>query len=406
MKRGDGNLYITFNEMGHGDSILISLPNGKMVLIDCGTMRWDGNYWNPPRTVEKLRLNALVNAVADEKYLLNNKVIDVLILTHSDRDHHSELTHLFDTTVTLKTGQKCGPPTKAKQVFYSGDFSEYGKYDTTTLLTQNGIADKIYSITLNESQSSYREVLDYTTSGPMLDRKKEIERSDEGEAEILKKSRVPATKGFVKILDGTHKRGRVACGFYLLASNVKSNTLFDQSDQANRGSIVSMVVYGDKKFLFSGDATRNTERFLLDTYGDRIENLELVHVGHHASENTSSSPEFVRHVNPRMVMVSAAYNSGSHLALPRYEVLKRFNSGSRLTNRASTWGDTADKVYCWKFRTGDVQVRGKKGKWKTRKEMGMFDEELVTRKQIWCTGSHGAIGFYYKEQNGEAVFIT
>jgi len=54
-KRGDGQLQITYNEMGQGDSVLIACPNGKVVVIDCGAARWDGNYYKPPATPAQLR---------------------------------------------------------------------------------------------------------------------------------------------------------------------------------------------------------------------------------------------------------------------------------------------------------------------------------------------------------------
>jgi hypothetical protein len=60
-KRGDQKLHITFNEMGHGDNVLISLPNGKMVVTDCGSMRWDGNYGNPKRAAAELYDNPMNN---------------------------------------------------------------------------------------------------------------------------------------------------------------------------------------------------------------------------------------------------------------------------------------------------------------------------------------------------------
>ena len=53
--------------MGQGDDVLISLPNGKMVVIDCGSMRWDGNYWNPKRSPAELLTNAMRIALADER---------------------------------------------------------------------------------------------------------------------------------------------------------------------------------------------------------------------------------------------------------------------------------------------------------------------------------------------------
>src|SRR4051795_11468447 len=40
--RGDGVFYLTFLQMGQGDGAIMSTPQGKIVMIDCGTVSTDG----------------------------------------------------------------------------------------------------------------------------------------------------------------------------------------------------------------------------------------------------------------------------------------------------------------------------------------------------------------------------
>jgi hypothetical protein len=284
-KRGDKNLHITFNEMGHGDNVLISLPNGKMVVIDCGSMRWDGNYWNPKRKPKELFDNAMYNALSDERFLLNNKTIDLLILTHPDLDHCSQLFGLF-TWVTLD--KKVKPANKLIDVFFSNRFTEYGKHGVPGVIWTSYPAKNIYALTLNQTTSTYSKVTEHNVHGTVLS-DNDITVSANNQAELYKKSRVAATLNFVKLLDGTAVGG-VDCAVYALASNVTPYAnLTDNSSEDNRGSIVTMIIFGDKKFLFMGDSTFNTEHFLIQTYGDLIKDVELLHIPHHSSYNTSSS---------------------------------------------------------------------------------------------------------------------
>lgn len=63
---GDGNLRVTFFDVGQGDSMLIESPSGIKVLID------GGNYWSG--IVQKLRRKGIGK-------------LDLVVLTHPDGDH-------------------------------------------------------------------------------------------------------------------------------------------------------------------------------------------------------------------------------------------------------------------------------------------------------------------------------
>jgi hypothetical protein len=407
-KRDDGQLHITYNEMGQGDNILIACPNGQVVVIDCGAARWDGNYFTPPARPDQLREKA-VKLLFEPCFLGNNQTVNALILTHADKDHCNELKSLFDHTLT-------GTPKVAQidALYFSGSLNDYIEGSATNYLTADLPPAKSYAITVNATECKLND--------------RNIPNS--ATAEIRKKSLQAATQGFIKIIDGT-KAGGAACNVYILASNVRSyagiNDGYGEIAEAvrNRSSVVTMVVYGDKKFLFLGDATFHTEKFLKDTYGARIADVEMLHVGHHASYRTSSSYindndtnkdqaikdiDFISHVNPRILAVSAAYDSGSSLKLPRWETIANYIAGANRLTVAP-----AHRIHCWWHvpgRWSDVPIgtrvvpkitKPKKVYIAAYNEVGY----KATNRHILCTGTDGVLDFdYHARSAGGGRFIV
>lgn len=74
-----------------------------------------------------------------------------------------------------------------------------------------------------------------------------------------------------------------------------------RSDNENESSLVIRVVYGDVSMLFMGDGEVETEQSLLSS--DCTLQSTFIKLGHHGSK-TSTSPEFLRAVDPQFVAVS------------------------------------------------------------------------------------------------------
>ncbi|HAT12814.1 MAG TPA: hypothetical protein DCS91_03730 [Microcoleaceae bacterium UBA11344] len=392
--RGDGKLHITYNEMGQGDNILIACPNGKVVVIDCGSARWDTKYFDLSVTPEVLREQA-IRIVFDNCFLGTNQMVNALILTHADKDHCNELASVFDHTLTdgtSKVSEICA-------VYFSDLFGSYIEGAANFYLLNKTKPENRYAITINATDQKINDSA--------------IESSPKNTAEINKKSSRLETQGFIKIIDGTEdKLNALPCNVYILASNVKTYPNIQDGypnetpeGNRNRGSVVTMIIYGDKKFLFMGDATFHTEKFLKDTYGAKIQNLEFLHIGHHASYRTSSSYsndpkqaqrvkniDFIRHVNPRYLAVTAAYDSGSSLKLPRWETINNYIQGAAgLLNKLGTL------IHCWEYHETEYIMVGKKRQVSQPKSDKLNDK--ITNKYILCTGTHGALDFDYKEHD-------
>jgi len=80
----------------------------------------------------------------------------------------------------------------------------------------------------------------------------------------------------------------------------------------NNGSVVVRFDYQGKRVLFTGDAERETDESIL-AWGERLRS-DLLKVSHHGSR-TSSTPSFVRGVDPGIAIVSVgAFNKFGHPA--------------------------------------------------------------------------------------------
>ncbi len=81
----------------------------------------------------------------------------------------------------------------------------------------------------------------------------------------------------------------------------------------NLASVVALVRAGDVRMLLMGDAERAEERWLLDHGADL--HADVLKVGHHGS-GTSTTPEFLAAVHPRLALVSVGAGNSYHLPTP------------------------------------------------------------------------------------------
>jgi hypothetical protein len=78
---------ITFYPLGNADACLIDLPGGEKLLFDCGDER------NPDDPTDR-RID-LLKALRDNFAAAKKTSVEVLAITHLDRDHYSRATELF-----------------------------------------------------------------------------------------------------------------------------------------------------------------------------------------------------------------------------------------------------------------------------------------------------------------------
>jgi competence protein ComEC len=88
---------------------------------------------------------------------------------------------------------------------------------------------------------------------------------------------------------------------------------------SNDNSTVLLLVYGETRFLFMGDAETTTEREIIARY-DTLLRANVLKVGHHGS-TTSTSPGFAVKVRPAHAVIMAGRNN--QFNHPRQEILER-----------------------------------------------------------------------------------
>ncbi|MDQ8173716.1 MAG: DNA internalization-related competence protein ComEC/Rec2 [Gemmatimonadota bacterium] len=90
---------------------------------------------------------------------------------------------------------------------------------------------------------------------------------------------------------------------------------------ANETSVVVRVSYGQRRFLFMGDAEAHEEAWLLERLPAEDLRADVLKLGHHGSR-TSSTEAFVRAVSPLVGLVSVG--AGNRYGHPSPEILDRF----------------------------------------------------------------------------------
>ena len=110
------------------------------------------------------------------------------------------------------------------------------------------------------------------------------------------------------------KTPKVGDIFYVGMAKCEVMGIENDAENLNENSIIIELTYGDKKFLFTGDAEVANEK--LRSWDDR----DVVKVAHHGSR-TSSSEEFLEQVKPEYAIISCGQdNDYGH---PHKEVIGR-----------------------------------------------------------------------------------
>jgi competence protein ComEC len=103
----------------------------------------------------------------------------------------------------------------------------------------------------------------------------------------------------------------------------------------NANSIISLISVDKENYLFMGDATKETEKYLMDNIykkeaNKRIEilnklnNLYVLQIGHHGSK-TSTSDYFLSNIKTKNSVISSKKQVYGHPAKETLDILKKYN---------------------------------------------------------------------------------
>lgn len=250
-------LEVTFFDVGQGDAIFIETPKRHQILIDGG-----------PSSVILEKLG--------KKMPFWDKSIDLVILTHPERDHLAGLIEVLK------------------------------KYKIENILWTGIIRD---TAEFKEWQNLIK---------PSSERKSLLLGKDE-------KAQIKIAKVGQKII-----AGRTVIDILYPFENLEGKIFKD----SNNTSIIGKLIFGQNSFLFTGDIYQSAEKEILDRGLDV--NSDILKVAHHGSK-TSSPEEFIVKVSPEIAVISVGKeNSYGH---PNQEVLEIFKKFGIKVLRTDLDGD-------------------------------------------------------------------
>jgi len=219
-----GFLEVNYFAIGQGDSIFIETPVRQQILIDGG----------PDNTVLK-KLN--------KEMPFWDRSLDLVILTHPERDHISGLIKVLDR--------------------YQVEYVMWNGIESDTVLYQK-----------------WKQALKEEGCQQIIAEDNQVIKLSGSSLEVL--------YPFRNLWGESYKR-------------------------SNDVSVVTKLVYGKNKFLFTGDVSKKIERQLADK---NIES-DVLKLSHHGSK-TSTSEKLLKSVNPSLGIITVGENDFGH---PHFETL-------------------------------------------------------------------------------------
>lgn len=346
LSRGRSGLEVTFLDVGQGDAIFISLPNGGNVFIDGGSTSSKNIY-------EKVI----------EPFLKYKGVrrLDFLFLTHSDADHEngwaqalSGNAYIPDIYNLVLNGSDYSKYLELRERALKYGASEYGalKYDTSEGDTSEGGISGCVT-------SKYTGALAWLNNAGA----DEINARMEGIVDIDDVEDIEAIATALEVKDT-----EILCAEYGMEyvfgecsivslnepghSDANANvdrkaykTGFSKTgtgESENDNSIVLLLQYKGKSILFTGDMTSKMEADVAEAVRYcGVDSLSILKVGHHGSKY-SSSEEFLASIMPQAAVIScAARNTYGH---PHKETLQRLEDVGALVLRTDEGGAIIAKI--------------------------------------------------------------
>lgn len=293
---GEVGITVHYIDVGQGDCILIELPNNQTFLIDAG-----------PGSEKEQMLAYLNENVFNDK----DKVIDYLMLTHSDEDHCGGMPIIFNNF-------------EVKKVFRPQIYiDETDKARDSTVSAEDTVWIKNTIIYTNTINAFYNET--YMENG--------IEKNCDVE--------------FVtpdKVLNESLNFGTTEYSFKFFTP------LSTYYQAVNDYSPIMLLSSFSKNLLFTGDASTINENQLLDSVDNNLYTLpkiDVLKVGHHGSK-TSSGLEFLQLIQPKYAVIQVGEgNSYNH---PTPETINRLESLNCQIYRTDLDGN----IVCEISKTGNL----------------------------------------------------
>ena len=334
--------YVSYIDVGQGNSSFIKLPDGKTMLIDGGNTSYGvtvSNFLNKH----------------------NVSTIDFLVATHSDSDHIGGLNYVlehYEVKNVYRPFQIAGTGT-------SHESFEVYEYEQLGYVYSNFCYDTMSRVTSNVYKTFIKNIYQEKYEVDGIEQNCRITVFYDGlvvsgenyEIKFFSPQKRAADINLIDYTDSTYGYATVGYG----------------SSEANDNSSIFTVTCYNEKYLFMGDAryyeqgSTGTNYSELDfinslTAAEKTElsKVDVLLAGHHGSKYSTSN-ELLNIVKPRFVIISCAEkNSYGH---PSNEVLERIANSTGLETdyllRTDKNGDiefsSIDEKICYSLAKDDFK---------------------------------------------------
>lgn len=295
---GDGpNLEVQFLNVGQGDCIVISFPDGKNMLIDSGK---NGTTLDKT-TGENKKNSSIIDEVLQGKDITT---LDYVLATHQDSDHIGNMSYVFQH-YQVNTFFK--PNVKATHEIAKDLPIEF---NTGLDKTQGGLVS---------STKGYAQLLLDAYNEPNCTTITFNKDSDFSGTFTYEEKELSYTMDFLTPIKPVDQIGY---------------------KDANDYSPILLLTYGNTKLLLTGDAEKEMEKEFVTTCADI--DVDILKIGHHGSE-TSSSDAFLNKVKAEYAVIQCGNDAGYQH--PRRQTLDRLVARNMTIYRTDNNGDITLNLY-------------------------------------------------------------
>lgn len=150
---------------------------------------------------------------------------------------------------------------------------------------------------------------------------------------IIEQRKIPFPK-FPKI-PRIHSFNKVILKILSPETHFRENFKRQTQSDLNNNSLVVKVIFNSTSFLFPGDIMRKTEKKLVAKLPPKQLQSTVLFAPHHGSKS-SSIPEFIKKVDPDIVVISAGWKN--RFKFPHPEIIKRYQKSGCQLFRTDTCG--------------------------------------------------------------------
>ena len=310
LTRGEGELQVHFLDVGQGDSILILFPDGKDMLIDCGTT--SGGSWEA------------VDEYMDD-YVTDGQ-LDYLMLTHTDKDHVGYLPDVlekYDVDTVFMPNVLSEP---------SGTQSSERLQAEIDALDQNKVG--MFTDDDTVSSNTYAEFFIAALSEPDCEIILTVDPDEDTNSIVI-------TDDGVQDPGSPDEDATYRLTFYCPTEEYYASSDLSDASDINAVSPVGILEYNDVRIVLTGDSNEINEPIIAERIG-KID-CDILKVAHHGSES-SSLDVFLNAVDCEYAVISCGEGNSHHH--PRQVALDRLIAQDMTIYRTDNNGNivlTVDK---------------------------------------------------------------